>query len=166
MPILKPGDQAPSFTLDTDAGTSTSLADFRGKNIVLYFYPKDDTPGCTNEACDFRDNLEQLESLGAVVLGVSADSVKRHANFRDKYDLNFTLLSDPNKGMLEDYGAWQLKKNYGREYMGISRTTYLIDGDGVVRNVWENVRVRRQNKAKEIVHRHVDDVRAALEALG
>lgn len=166
MPILQPGDAAPAFSLKTDADTTVTLSDFAGKNVVLYFYPKDDTPGCTNEACDFRDNLEQLQALGAVVLGVSADSVKRHANFRDKYSLNFTLLSDPDKGMLEDYGAWQLKKNYGREYMGISRTTYLIDSEGIVRNVWEKVRVRKKNKAKEIVHRHVDDVRAALEALG
>lgn len=166
MPILNVGDKAPAFTLATDSEGDVSLSDYVGKNVVLYFYPKDDTPGCTNEACDFRDNLEQLEALGAVVLGVSADSVKRHSNFRAKYELNFPLLSDPDKGMLEEYGAWQLKKNYGREYMGISRTTYLIDGEGVVRNVWEKVRVWKKNKAKEIVHRHVDDVREALKALG
>ncbi len=166
MPILNVGDKAPAFTLATDAHGEVSLGDYAGKNVVLYFYPKDDTPGCTNEACDFRDRLEQLESLGAVVLGVSADSVKRHANFRKKYELNFPLLSDPDKVMLEEYGAWQLKKNYGREYMGISRTTYLIDGEGIVRNVWEKVRVWKKNKAKEVVHRHVDDVREALEALG
>ncbi|MFT6395971.1 MAG: peroxiredoxin Q/BCP [Bradymonadia bacterium] len=165
MPILSVGDKAPAFTLATDSDGDVSLSDYAGKNVVLYFYPKDDTPGCTNEACDFRDRLEQLEGLGAVVLGVSADSVKRHANFRAKYELNFPLLSDPEKAMLEEYGAWQLKKNYGREYMGISRTTYLIDGEGVVRNVWEKVRVWKKNKAKEVVHRHVDDVREALEAL-
>ncbi len=161
------GQPAPDFTLSSDdeAGEVT-LSALRGGPVVLYFHPKDNTPGCTTEACDFRDRLEQLESLGAVVLGVSADSVKRHANFRKKYELNFPLLSDPDKVMLEEYGAWQLMKNYGREYMGISRTTYLIDGEGIVRNVWEKVRVWKKNKAKEVVHRHVDDVREALEALG
>lgn len=161
--MLDVGDKAPAFTLASDDG-EISLSDYEGKRVVLYFYPRDNTPGCTNEACDFRDNLAQLTELGAVVLGVSADSVKSHQNFRDKYDLNFRLLSDPEHGMMEAYGVWQLKKNYGREYMGIVRTTFVIDEAGVVRNKWANVRVHQKKKG-EIVRRHVDDVREALAAL-
>ena len=162
--MLEEGTKAPDFSLPADDGSTVSLGDFAGKTIVLYFYPKDDTPGCTNEACDFRDNLAQLTAMGAVVLGVSADSIKRHEKFRDKYDLNFRLLSDESHEMMEAYDVWKLKKNYGREYMGIVRTTYVIDGEGVIRSAWANVKVRKK-KNGEIVHRHVDDVREAVSAL-
>lgn len=162
--LLEEGTPAPAFTLPSDSGEDVSLSDFAGKNVVLYFYPRDNTPGCTNQACDFRDNMAQLTALGAVVLGVSGDSIKSHVKFRDKFELPFKLLSDASHDMMTDYGVWQLKKNYGREYMGIVRTTYIIDGGGVVRKVFPKVRVHKKKKG-EIVRRHVEDVQEALEAL-
>ena len=138
---LAEGSVAPSFSLlDQDAQmlSSSSLA---GRPYVLYFYPKDDTPGCTKEACDFRDSLARFGSRGIRVIGVSPDAVGSHARFRDKYGLNFTLLSDPDKELAQAYGVWVMKQNYGREYMGVSRSTFLVDGDGVVRRVWRGVRV-------------------------
>jgi len=130
---------------------------------VLYFYPKDDTPGCTKEACDFRDNLEQLAASGTVVLGVSPDSVKRHQKFKAKYDLNFGLLSDPDKKLADTYGVFREKKMYGKVSMGIVRSTCLSDAGGKVAKVWDKVRVHRK-KQGEII-RHVDDVREAIAAL-
>ena len=159
------GDKAPPFTLSSDADGEISLSDFAGRSVVLYFYPKDDTTGCTAQACQFRDELDAFAGLGAVVLGVSGDSVKRHASFRTKYQLTFPLLSDPEHSMMEAYGVWQKKKLYGREFMGIVRTTFIIDGRGVVRHVWNRVQVQKKDKSGEIVRRHVDEVRAALEAL-
>ncbi|MCB2205689.1 thioredoxin-dependent thiol peroxidase [bacterium] len=153
--MLETGKKAPAFSLPSTSGGTVALKDFAGKPVVLYFYPKDNTPGCTKEACDFRDNFARLSAAGAVVLGVSADSMKSHEKFRDKYELPFELLSDESKGMLEKYGVWQEKKNYGRTYMGIVRTTVLIDSKGVVRNIWPKVKVKG----------HVDEVLAALEEL-
>ncbi len=161
---LEVGSAAPDFTLASDRGSffgvtpagEVSLSAQRGGPVVLYFYPKDDTPGCTTEACDFRDRIERVAAAGAKVFGVSRDSLKRHENFRAKYDLNFPLLSDPDQAVHEAYGAWGEKKNYGRTYMGCIRTTVLIDADGVVAEIWSGVRVKG----------HADVVLIALDALG
>lgn len=161
--ILAAGSQAPDFTLLSDAGDEVTLSQLKGKNVVLYFYPKDDTPGCTTEACDFRDNLAQLTALGAVVLGVSPDSVKSHAKFKAKFELPFALLADEKTEVAEAYGVWREKSMYGKAYMGIVRSTFLIDSQGVVRNAWDNVKVHA--KVKDQTIRHVDVVREALEAL-
>jgi len=146
------GDKAPDFKLEADDGRTISLKDFRGKKVVLYFYPKDDTPGCTAEACSFRDNLARVTTKGAVILGVSRDDHESHGKFRDKYHLNFPLLSDDRGSATEAYGVWKTKKNYGREYMGIERTTFLIDEQGKVVKVWPKVHVEG----------HTDEVLAAL----
>ena len=137
---LEPGDKAPDFDLPTDAGR-VSLADLKGKTVVLYFYPKDDTTGCTAEAQAFTAAADDFAKAGAVVVGVSKDSVKRHANFRAKYDLKVVLGSDEAGEMLERYGVWVEKSMYGRKYMGIERATFLIDKAGVVRQVWRKVKV-------------------------
>lgn len=131
---------APDFTLLDETGVSRKLSDYRGKDVVLYFYPKDDTPGCTAEACAFRDDYSDYEKAGVVILGVSADSPKSHAKFKEKYGLPFTLLSDEDHKVCEHYGVWAKKKMMGREYMGILRTTYLISKEGVVKKVFENVK--------------------------
>ena len=136
------GDKAPSFNLPTDGGGSLSLNDLKGKNVVLYFYPKDSTPGCTTEAQDFRDLLEEFKQADTLIVGASKDSVKRHDNFKEKQGINFPLLSDEEGTLCDDYGVWILKKLYGREYMGIERATFLIDGKGVVRHVWHKVKVK------------------------
>jgi peroxiredoxin Q/BCP len=162
-PKVAVGQPAPVLVLPADDGTTVDLAQLRGKTVVVYFYPKDDTPGCTKEACDFRDRMDTLTARGAVVLGVSPDSVDRHKKFIAKYDLNFRLLADTANEVADAWGVWRLKKNYGREYMGIVRSTFLIDGDGVVQQVWDNVRVRRKLKGEEV--RHVTDVEAAIDAL-
>jgi peroxiredoxin Q/BCP len=135
----RPGAKAPAFSLPDQNDNNVKLSDFKGQWVVLYFYPKDDTPGCTTEACDFTSGLKSLEKLYATVLGVSADSTESHRKFIEKYKLKITLLSDPDHAMMEKYGVWQLKKNYGKEYMGIVRTTYLIDPDGKVAHVWGKV---------------------------
>ncbi len=124
------GDPAPDFTLETDDGTQLTLSDLRGAPVVLYFYPKDDTSGCTTEACEFRDAIPDFSSVGARVLGVSPDSVASHGKFRDKHGLNFSLLSDPEHEVAEAYGVWVEKKMYGRTYMGVERSTFVIDADG------------------------------------
>lgn len=134
------GENAPAFTLQSGGGAKVSLADFAGKWVVLYFYSKDDTPGCTVEACGFRDAHSRIEELGAVVVGVSPDGAESHADFAAKYDLNFTLLADPEHAIAEAYGAWGEKKNYGKTYFGIKRSTYLISPDGKVAHIWPNVR--------------------------
>jgi peroxiredoxin Q/BCP len=136
-PTIAPGAKAPAFTLPDQNDNKIKLSDFKGQWVVLYFYPKDDTPGCTTEACDFTSGLKSLEKLNAKVLGVSADSTESHRKFIAKYKLKITLLSDPDHAVIEKYGAWQLKVNYGKEYMGIVRTTYLINPDGKVAHVWE-----------------------------
>lgn len=139
--MLKPGVKAPDFTLTSDQDVQVSLSDFIGKTkVVLYFYPKDNTSGCTKEACSFRDNFEEIETNDAVVLGVSPDSVKSHQNFISKQNLNFTLLSDPEHKVAEAYGVWGEKSMYGRKYWGISRTTFIIDKDGLIKYVFKNVK--------------------------
>jgi peroxiredoxin Q/BCP len=138
---LEVGTKAPAFTAKTDAGTKVKLSDFKGKNVVLYFYPKDDTPGCTKEACAFRDASHQLNQMGAVVLGVSPDDEASHAKFRDKFSLNFPLLADPEHKIAETYGAWREKNMYGKKSMGIQRSTYLIDAKGKIAKVWKKVNV-------------------------
>jgi peroxiredoxin Q/BCP len=139
MPSLA-GKAAPSFSLMTDAGEKVSLKDFRGRRVILYFYPKDDTPGCTTQACAFRDAEVDFSRADAAVLGVSKDSVKSHQKFKTKYSLNFPLLAD-DAGVCEAYGVWKLKNMYGRTYMGIERSTFLIDADGKVRAEWRKVSV-------------------------
>jgi peroxiredoxin Q/BCP len=138
--MLAGGDKAPTFTLNDADGNKVKLADFKGKKVVLYFYPKDLTPGCTIEACAFRDDIGAIKKLGAVVLGVSADDEKTHQKFRAKHDLNFPLLADVNHEASEKYGAWQEKSMYGRKYWGIARITYLIDENGKIAKVWPKVK--------------------------
>jgi thioredoxin-dependent peroxiredoxin len=149
------GDRAPAFTMKTDGGGSVKLSELKGKNVVLYFYPKDDTSGCTAEACGFRDNLSDLRKLGAVVIGVSRDSVEKHDKFKAKYDLNFQLGSDEDGKVSTAYGTWIKKSMYGRSYMGMERATFLIDKKGVIRAAWRKVKVPG----------HVDEVRAELKKL-
>lgn len=138
---IEEGKKAPAFTLPADDGSKVKLSDLKGKPVVLYFYPRDDTPGCTKEACAFRDRQEEMRSLGAVVLGVSGDTVESHQKFRDKYELNFPLLADADYKVAEKYGAYREKNMYGKKSMGIQRSTYLIDPDGKVAKVWKRVRV-------------------------
>lgn len=134
------GMPAPEFELLDDTGTSRKLSDYRGRKIVLYFYPKDDTPGCTKEACNFRDDYSKFERAGVVILGVSADSVKSHVKFKQKFQLNFPLLSDEGHQVCDLYGSWGKKKFMGREYEGVLRNTFLIDEDGKLIKIYENVR--------------------------
>jgi peroxiredoxin Q/BCP len=138
---IEPGQKAPAFTLTADDGKKVRLSDFAGRPVVLYFYPKDDTPGCTKEACAFRDLKDELKEAGAVLLGVSPDDVASHARFRDKYQLNFPLLADPDHAVAEKYGAWREKNMYGKKSMGVQRSTYLIDAAGKVARVWKRVQV-------------------------
>lgn len=138
---IEPGQRAPTFTLTAEEGSKVRLSDFKGQPVVLYFYPKDDTPGCTREACAFRDRQAPLKKLGAVVLGVSSDSIESHRKFRDKYQLNFALLADVDHAVAEKYGAWREKNLYGKKSMGIQRSTYLIDATGKVAKVWKKVNV-------------------------
>lgn len=139
---LEVGGVAPNFTALASNGEKVSLSDFLGKNVILYFYPKDMTPGCTTEACDFRDNYDQFKELDVVILGVSGDSVERHKKFIDKHSLPFLLLADENHEICELYGVWKLKKNFGKEYMGIERSTFLINKDGELVNEWRKVKVK------------------------
>ena len=138
---LNIGDKAPHFEILNSQGESVQLKSFQGKNVVLYFYPKDATPGCTKEACDFRDFSQDFESKNTVVLGISKDSIKSHEKFRTAQNLPFELLSDPDGKVCESYGVWQEKKNYGRTYMGIVRSTFLINPKGEIAQAWYNVRV-------------------------
>ncbi len=144
--MVKIGDRAPDFKLDSAGGSSVRLSDFRGKKVILYFYPKDDTSGCTREACSFQENLSQLKKKGAIVLGVSADSVVSHEKFSGKYDLTFPLLSDETKEVCKAYDVWKEKSMYGRKYMGIERTTFVIDEKGVVKNIFSKVKVDGHTK--------------------
>ena len=152
---IEAGTKAPAFTLTADDGSKVRLSDLIGSPVVLYFYPKDDTPGCTKEACAFRDHSQELKKAGAVVLGVSPDSVESHVKFRDKYDLNFPLLADPDHKVAEKYGAWREKNMYGKKSMGIQRSTFVIAGDGKVAKLWKRVKVDG----------HDDQVLAALAEL-
>jgi peroxiredoxin Q/BCP len=147
--MLEEGTTAPDFTLAADGGGEVSLSDYRGKKVVLYFYPKDNTSGCTTEACNFRDDYSQILAAGAAVLGVSPDSVKSHDNFKLKYSLPFALLSDPDHEVAETYGAWGEKKMYGKTYMGIIRSTYIIDEEGVIAKVFP--KVKPKNHSAEVL---------------
>ena len=139
--MLQIGDNAPDFTALTDSGEKIRLKDFQGKKVILYFYPKDDTPGCTREACDLRDSNIKLAGKGAVVLGVSTDDVASHAKFKSKYDLPFPLISDEDHKIVEAYGVWKEKSMYGKKYMGTERTTFLIDEKGKITQIYEKVKV-------------------------
>lgn len=146
------GVKAPDFTLPANNGEEVSLSNYRGRKVVLYFYPKDMTPGCTTEACDFRDSYEKFLNAGATVLGISPDPIQKHQKFVEKYDLPFILLSDETTEVAKLYDVWKLKKNFGKEYMGIERTTFLINEEGMIENVWQKVRVKN----------HVEDVFSVL----
>jgi thioredoxin-dependent peroxiredoxin len=138
---IQEGDLAPDFTLSADDGRPVKLSSLRGSPVVVYFYPKDDTPGCTREACAFRDRKSEIARLGASVLGISPDDVDSHSQFRDKFGLNFPLLADPEHKVAEKYGAWRERNMYGKTAMGIQRSTFLIDAKGRVARVWRNVKV-------------------------
>jgi len=138
---LKPGDKAPQFTLPRDGGEEVSLSDFNGKAVVLYFYPKDDTSGCTKEAIAFSEDIDRYRASGAVVIGVSKDSPKSHDKFKTKYELQLVLASDEEIKTATEYGVWVEKSMYGRRYMGMERATFLIDGKGVIRKIWRKVKV-------------------------
>jgi peroxiredoxin Q/BCP len=153
--MIETGESAPDFTLSNQSGETVSLSDLRGKTVVLYFYPKADTPGCTTQACGVRDRRSDYEAAGAVVLGVSPDSPGDVSRFAEKYDLGFTLLADPDHSVAESYDVWIEKSMYGRSFMGNSRTTFIIDGDGVVRHVIANVTPKT----------HDDEVLAAIAEL-
>jgi peroxiredoxin Q/BCP len=153
---LAVGDKAPDFTLPADGGGEVSLKALKGKTVVLYFYPRDDTPGCTTEACAFRDALPDFSKVKATVIGVSKDTVASHDKFKTKFKLPFPLASDADGKVCEAYGAWGEKSMYGKKYMGIERSTFLIDGKGIVRNIWRKVKVDG----------HAAEVLKAAEALG
>jgi peroxiredoxin Q/BCP len=151
-PVVREGDPAPDFTLANDRGEAVTLSSLRGKPVVLYFYPKDDTPGCTTQACGIRDAYGEFERAGAVVLGVSPDDESSHVDFRNKYELPFTLLADTDHAVAEEYGVWGEKKYMGKSYMGIKRSTFVIDADGNVKKAMRDVKPAT----------HADDVLAAL----
>ncbi|MGK2873186.1 MAG: thioredoxin-dependent thiol peroxidase [Alphaproteobacteria bacterium] len=155
MNMLEEGQKAPAFQLKTDGGGEISLAKLKGKVVVVYFYPKDDTPGCTTEAIAFSALKPEFDKCGAVLVGVSKDSVQRHDKFKEKHDLKIQLASDEQGEMVADYGVWIMKKNYGREYMGIDRSTFVIDAKGVIRNIWRKVKVKG----------HAEKVLEAVQAL-
>ena len=155
MPELNIGDTAPDFSLPSSSGEVISLKKLKGNVVVLYFYPKDSTPGCTQEACDFRDNLARVQKSGAFLFGVSIDSIASHEKFIAKQSLNFPLLSDTDKKVVEAYGVWKEKSMYGRKYMGIERTTFIIDAKGKIASIFPKVKVKG----------HADEVIAALKAL-
>ncbi len=140
MALLEVGDKAPAFSAKTQDGEKVSLSDFKGKKVVVYFYPKDDTPGCTKEACSFRDGWSKFRKRGVAVLGVSTDDEKSHRKFADKFSLPFPLLADPDKKIVNDYGVWAEKSMYGRKYMGTLRVTYVIDEKGRIAAVWPKVK--------------------------
>ncbi len=152
MNDLSIGNPAPDFDLPADGGSRIKLSSFKGQKVVLYFYPKDDTPGCTAESCNFRDHKKDFEKLGAQIIGLSKDSVKKHDKFKEKYDLNFPLASDEGSDTCERYGVWVEKSMYGRKYMGIDRATFLIDEKGNITAIWRKVKVPG----------HVDEVAKAI----
>lgn len=155
--MLSEGQAAPEFTLPATGGKTISLADYRdNKNVVLYFYPKDQTPGCTKQACFFRDVQGEFEQAGAVILGVSADSVKSHEKFAEKHNLLFPLLSDEDKSVISAYGVWKQKSLYGKSFLGIERTTFAIDKSGIIRKIWPKVKVEG----------HIDEVLEFVKSLG
>ena len=152
--MVEEGKPAPDFELTSDSGDAVKLSELRGKPVVLYFYPKDDTPGCTTQACAIRDNYDEFAERGAVVLGVSPDSETSHVKFKEKYGLPFTLLADPDHSVAEAYGVWVEKKNYGKTYMGVERSTFVIDAEGNIAKVLRNVKPAT----------HADDVLEVLRA--
>ncbi len=154
---LEEGKKAPAFSLKDDQGQTVKLSELKGKPVVVYFYPKDDTPGCTKEACAFRDRKDEIAALGAVVLGLSPDDSLSHQKFRDKYELNFPLLVDTDHKVAEKFGAWREKNMYGKKSMGIQRSTFVIDANGVVAKVWKRVKVEGHDQ-------QVIDVIEGLEA--
>ncbi|ASK61044.1 thioredoxin-dependent thiol peroxidase [Virgibacillus phasianinus] len=139
---VETGKAAPNFTLENQEGENVSLSSFKGKHVVIYFYPKDMTPGCTTEACDFRDQHESFQDLDAVIIGVSPDPVDRHQKFIDKHELPFLLLADVDHKVAEEYGVWKLKKNFGKEYYGIERSTFIIDKEGILQKEYRKVSVK------------------------
>lgn len=141
MAELKIGDKVPDFKLPADGNKQITLSEMQGKNIVIYFYPKDDTPGCTTEAKDFRDNIDKFSAANTVIVGVSKDSVAKHDKFKAKYDLPFDLISDEEMDMIQKFGVWVEKSMYGKKYMGIDRSTFLIDENGKIKQIWRNVKV-------------------------
>jgi peroxiredoxin Q/BCP len=151
--MLKQGDKAPEFSLPDQEGEMHSLSDYKGRRVLLYFYPKDDTPGCTTEACNFRDSYEEMEKRGLTILGVSADTVKSHRTFADKYKLPFPILADEDRKVINAYGVWQKKKFMGREYMGIVRTSFLIDEKGRIEKVYADVKAAK----------HAEEVKADVK---
>ena len=153
--MIKIDEKAPEFCLPNQDDVEICMRDLKGKWIVLYFYPRDSTPGCTTEACEFTEALPDFNDLDAIILGVSADTTKKHRSFIEKKDLGITLLSDESTDMMQEYGVWQLKKNYGKEYMGIVRTTFIINPDGIVKALFEKVRVKD----------HVANVKEKLQEL-
>ncbi len=155
MTDLKIGDQAPDFTLPTDNNGEITLSSLKGQNIVIYFYPKDLTPGCTTESCEFRDAMPDFEKLDTKIIGISKCSVEKHDKFKAKYDFNFPLASDENGNTCEDYGVWKEKNMYGRKYMGIERSTFLIDKTSKIAEIWRKVKVKG----------HVDAVQKSVEQL-
>lgn len=158
--MLKIKDKAPSISLLNQDDQEVSLEDYAGKWLVLYFYPKDDTPGCTNEACDFTDGLGDFARIGAEVVGISPDSTESHRKFIAKYNLGLTLLSDPEKETLKAYGAWGTKKLYGKEFEGVIRSTFIIAPEGTIAAQWNNVKVRSKRRGQEV--KHADLVREKL----
>jgi len=149
MSTLKEGDQAPGFAAKDQNGKTISLSDFKGKNVILYFYPKDDTPGCTAEACSFRDNYQSLLSKGFDVIGVSTDDEKSHKKFETKFSLPFTLIADTDKHIVEAYGVWAEKNMYGKKYMGTLRTTFVIDGEGIIKKIIDKVDTK--NSSQQVI---------------
>jgi peroxiredoxin Q/BCP len=146
MSTLKEGEKAPGFTAKDQNGQTVSLSDFKGKTVILYFYPKDDTPGCTAEACDFRDNYQSLQGKGYQVIGVSTDDEKSHKKFETKYSLPFPLIADADKQIVEAYGVWKEKSMYGKTYMGTARTTFIIDGEGIIKKVIDKVDTKNSSQ--------------------
>jgi len=155
MTDLQIGDIAPDFTLPTDGNGEITLSALRGQKVVLYFYPKDNTPGCTTESCDFRDHKESFNNLNAQIIGISKDSVKKHDNFKAKYNLNFPLASDESGNVCETYGVWKEKSMYGKKFWGIERTTFLINESGKIAHIWHKVKVKD----------HVEDVKSEIQNL-
>ena len=146
MAELKEGDTAPQFTTQDQNGDTISLSDFKGKDVILYFYPKDDTPGCTAEACDFRDNYQSLQAQGFNVIGVSTDDETSHKKFVNKYQLPFTLIADTDKSIVEAYGVWVEKNMYGKKYMGTARKTFIIDKEGKIKKIIDKVDTKESSK--------------------
>lgn len=155
MSALKVGDKAPDFTLPTDGDGQITLSDLKGQKIVIYFYPKDNTPGCTTESCEFNDALPDFEGLNAQIIGISKDSVKKHDNFKAKYGFKFPLASDEDGEVCEAYGVWKEKSMYGKTFLGIERTTFLIDEDGKIAHIWRKVKVKG----------HVEEVKQTAQDL-